>query len=142
VVRDGESIELGNVTLMAIHTPGHASNHLCFRLAQHGMLFTGDYDMQGSTVAIGPPDGDMQQYLDSLRRLLTLDIAILAPGHGYLIGRPHREVNRLIGHRLWREARVMHAVESRAPATVEEMLDEVYPDVRPVLRGPAAQSLT
>jgi glyoxylase-like metal-dependent hydrolase (beta-lactamase superfamily II)/8-oxo-dGTP pyrophosphatase MutT (NUDIX family) len=141
VVRDGESIELGNVTLMAIHTPGHASNHLCFRLAQNGMLFTGDHVMQGSTVVIGPPDGDMQEYLDSLRRLLTLDIAIMAPGHGYLIGRPHREVRRLIEHRLWREARVMQAVGTRGPTTVEEILDDVYPDVLPVLRGPAAQSL-
>jgi glyoxylase-like metal-dependent hydrolase (beta-lactamase superfamily II)/8-oxo-dGTP pyrophosphatase MutT (NUDIX family) len=142
VVRDGELIELGKVALTAIHTPGHASNHLCFRLAQNGMLFTGDHVMQGSTVVIGPPDGDMQAYLDSLRRLLSLDIAIMAPGHGYLIGQPHREVRRLIEHRLWREARVLQSVESRGPATVEEMLDDVYPDVMPVLRGPAAQSLT
>jgi len=141
IVRDGELIELGEVTLMAIHTPGHASNHLCFRLAQTGMLFTGDHVMQGSTVVIAPPDGDMQVYLDSLRRLLSLDIAIMAPGHGYLIGRPHREVRRLIEHRLWREARVLQAVRTRGRATAEEILDDVYPDVMPVLRGPAAQSL-
>jgi glyoxylase-like metal-dependent hydrolase (beta-lactamase superfamily II) len=142
IVRDGEVIELGDIALTAVHTPGHASNHLCFRLMQNGMLFTGDHVMQGSTVVIGPPDGDMRQYLDSLERLLSIDIAIMAPGHGYLIGAPHREVRRLIQHRLWREARVLQAVASKGPASVDQMLDDVYPDVMPVLRVPAAQSLT
>ena len=69
-------------------------------------------------------------------------MAIHTPGHGYLIGRPHREVRRLIEHCLCREARVMQAVKSRGPATVEEMLDDVYAEVIPVLRGAAAQSFT
>jgi glyoxylase-like metal-dependent hydrolase (beta-lactamase superfamily II)/8-oxo-dGTP pyrophosphatase MutT (NUDIX family) len=141
VLRDGEAVELGGVTLTPIHTPGHASNHLCFLLAQTGMLFTGDHVMQGSTVVIAPPDGNMRTYLASLERLLALPIAIIAPGHGYLIGRARREVRKLIEHRLWREERVRGAVERKGPATIEELLDDVYPEVRPVLRGPAAMSL-
>ena len=70
------------------------------------MLFTGDHVMQGSTVVIGPPDGSMQAYLDSLEALLGEDVAVFAPGHGYLIGEPHKEVRRLIAHRLAREAKV------------------------------------
>ena len=141
VVRDGEVLKLGDVALTVLHTPGHASNHLCFLLPSTGMLFTGDHVMQGSTVVIAPPDGNMQQYLQSLEQLLALDIAIIAPGHGYLIGAAHREVRRLIRHRLWREARVLAAVERKGPASVEALVDDVYPDVIPAVREAAAHSL-
>jgi glyoxylase-like metal-dependent hydrolase (beta-lactamase superfamily II) len=134
-------LRLGDVALTVVHTPGHASNHLCFHLDATRMLFTGDHVMQGSTVVIPPPDGNMRQYLASLERLLALDISIIAPGHGYLIGAPHREVRRLIEHRLWREARVLDAVRRRGPATVDELLDGVYPDVLAVVRAAAARSL-
>lgn len=141
VVRDGEVLQFDGVSVMAVHTPGHASNHLCFRLMATGMLFTGDHVMQGSTVVIAPPDGNMRQYLASLERLLTLEIAILAPGHGYLIGAPHREVRRLIAHRVWREARILDAVMRNGAATVDDLVDNVYPDVIPAVRAAAAQSL-
>ena len=141
VVHDREVLKLGDVALTVVHTPGHASNHLCFQLRSTGMLFTGDHVMQGSTVVITPPDGNMRQYLESLERLLALDIAIIAPGHGYLIGAAHREVRRLIRHRLWREARVLAAVERNGPASVEALLDDVYPDVIPAVRAAAANSL-
>ncbi|HYI86313.1 MAG TPA: MBL fold metallo-hydrolase, partial [Burkholderiales bacterium] len=111
VVENGQRIELdGGVTLRAIHTPGHASNHVCYLLEQTKMLFTGDHVMQGSTVVINPPDGDMRAYLQSLERLLGEDIAIIAPGHGYLIGAPHKELRRLIAHRLNRERKVVAAL--------------------------------
>lgn len=141
VARDGERLQLGDVALTAVHTPGHASNHLCFLFEPTRMLFTGDHMMQGSTVVITPPDGDMRQYLASLERLLGLDIAVVAPGHGYLIGEPHREVRRLIEHRHWREARVLDAVLRKGPAVVDEMVDDVYPGLLAVLRPAAARSL-
>jgi glyoxylase-like metal-dependent hydrolase (beta-lactamase superfamily II)/8-oxo-dGTP pyrophosphatase MutT (NUDIX family) len=141
VVRDGDVLELGDVTLTVVHTPGHASNHLCYYLGATRMLFTGDHVMQGSTVVIPPPDGNMREYLASLERLLTLDISIIAPGHGYLIGAPHREIRRLIEHRLWREARVLEAVREKGPATIDDLLDHVYPDVLAVVRAAAARSL-
>jgi glyoxylase-like metal-dependent hydrolase (beta-lactamase superfamily II) len=68
----GERLDLGGVRLRALHTPGHASNHLCYLLEETRMLFTGDHVMQGSTVVINPPDGDMRVYLASLERLLHL----------------------------------------------------------------------
>jgi glyoxylase-like metal-dependent hydrolase (beta-lactamase superfamily II)/8-oxo-dGTP pyrophosphatase MutT (NUDIX family) len=138
---DGGRIAIGGATLRAIHTPGHASNHLCYLLEETKMLFTGDHVMQGSTVVINPPDGDMRAYLASLERLLAEDIAILAPGHGYLIGSPHKEVRRLIAHRLAREAKVVAALARRARATLEELLPEVYDDVSPRLHPVAARSL-
>jgi glyoxylase-like metal-dependent hydrolase (beta-lactamase superfamily II) len=130
------------VALRAIHTPGHASNHLCYLLEQTKMLFTGDHVMQGSTVVINPPDGDMRAYLQSLEKLLAEDIAIIAPGHGYLIGAPHREVKRLIAHRLAREAKVVSALGKVAPATVDDLLPIVYDDVPARIHRVAARSLT
>ena len=68
-----------------MHTPGHASNHLCYLLEEERLLFSGDHIMQGSTVVIAPPDGDMAAYLASLERLRTLRLRAIAPGHGHLI---------------------------------------------------------
>jgi glyoxylase-like metal-dependent hydrolase (beta-lactamase superfamily II)/8-oxo-dGTP pyrophosphatase MutT (NUDIX family) len=142
VLEHGERVAIGGATLRAIHTPGHASNHLCYLLQETRMLFTGDHVMQGSTVVINPPDGDMRAYLASLEQLLAEDIAILAPGHGYLIGAPHREVKRLVAHRLAREAKVATALGRRAEATLEEILPEVYDDVPARMHPIAARSLS
>ena len=130
------------VTLRALHTPGHASNHVCYLLEQTRMLFTGDHVMQGSTVVINPPDGDMRAYLDSLEMLLAEDLAILAPGHGYLIGEPHKELRRLISHRLARERKVLTSLQQLGRASVEELLPLVYDDVPPRIHRVAARSLT
>jgi glyoxylase-like metal-dependent hydrolase (beta-lactamase superfamily II) len=142
VVENGQRIAIGAVTLRAIHTPGHASNHLCYLLEETRMLFTGDHVMQGSTVVINPPDGDMRAYLASLERLLAEDIAIIAPGHGYLIGAPHKEVRRLIAHRLGRESKVLKHLTSLKEASLEELVTLVYDDVPARLHRVAARSLT
>ncbi len=143
VVENGQRIELdGGVTLRAIHTPGHASNHVCYLLEQTKMLFTGDHVMQGSTVVINPPDGDMRAYLQSLERLLGEDIAIIAPGHGYLIGAPHKELRRLIAHRLNRERKVVAALVRLEHPSLDEMLPLVYDDVPERIHRVAARSLT
>jgi glyoxylase-like metal-dependent hydrolase (beta-lactamase superfamily II) len=138
----GTRIEVPGATLRALHTPGHASNHVCWLLEETRMLFTGDHVMQGSTVIINPPDGDMQAYLRSLEGLLALDLAIIAPGHGYLIGEPHAEVRRLIAHRLRREAKVVAALRAAGEATVDALVRAVYDDVDARLHGAASRSLT
>jgi glyoxylase-like metal-dependent hydrolase (beta-lactamase superfamily II) len=80
-LQGGERFELpGSTTLRAIHTPGHASNHICYLLEEEKLLFTGDHVMQASTVVINPPDGDMAAYIASLRALLEEDLEWLAPG--------------------------------------------------------------
>lgn len=149
VLQHGDRLDLGGATLRAIHTPGHASNHLCYLLEETRMLFTGDHVMQGSTVVINPPDGNMLAYLRSLEDVIALDAAILAPGHGYLIGDPVKEIRRLVAHRLKREAKVLAALpDSRDAsgrmhdASVEELVTRVYDDVPPRLHPVAARSLT
>lgn len=142
-VGDGFELRAEGFTLRAIHTPGHASNHLCWMLEQELMLFSGDHVMQGSTVVIAPPDGDMTLYLRSLERLLALDppVATIAPGHGSLIGEPAAALRGVIEHRLGREKAVAVALAGARRATVDELLPTVYRDVGDELLPVARQSL-
>ena len=140
-LRDGDCVECDGLRLRAIHTPGHASNHLCYLLEERKLLFTGDHVMQGSTVVISPPDGDMQVYLRSLERLLGLDIAAIAPGHGHVIETPHEEARRLIAHRLKREQKVIDALSAKKIGTLDELLPVVYADTPPRLHPVARRSL-
>ena len=138
----GERLALGpGATLRAIHTPGHASNHLCWLLEEEKLLFTGDHVMQGSTVVINPPDGDMAAYLRNLQALLDEDLEWLAPGHGFLVAQPHAVLRALIAHRLRREAKVVDALRPRGRATLDELLPEVYADTPPRLHPVARRSL-
>jgi glyoxylase-like metal-dependent hydrolase (beta-lactamase superfamily II)/8-oxo-dGTP pyrophosphatase MutT (NUDIX family) len=143
VLADGDRLPLGEgVTLRVIHTPGHASNHLCYLLEEEKLLFTGDHLMQGSTVVINPPDGDMSVYIASLRRLLDEDLDWLAPGHGFLIDQPHAVVNKTIAHRLGREAKVLAGLQAQAGPTPEATLVAVvYADTPKALHAMALRSL-
>ena len=143
VLADGDRLQLGEgVTLRVIHTPGHASNHLCYLLEEEKLLFTGDHLMQGSTVVINPPDGDMAVYIASLRRLLSEDLEWLAPGHGFLIDQPHAVVDKTIAHRLGREAKVLAALQAQAGPTSEAALvAAVYADTPKALHAMALRSL-
>jgi glyoxylase-like metal-dependent hydrolase (beta-lactamase superfamily II) len=138
---DGERIATGDDVLRAIHTPGHASNHVCLLLEGAGLLFTGDHLMSGSTVIIIPPDGSMRLYLASLRRLRELPLAALAPGHGALMPGAIAEIDRVATHRLAREAKLARALDARGSATLEEVLPDVYDDVPKFMHGYARHSL-
>ncbi len=139
--QDGQQFDLGGFVLEALHTPGHASNHFCWWHAASGVLFTGDHIMQGSTVVIAPPDGDMSAYMASLRRLLELPLRAMAPGHGHWIKHPKREIKALIAHRLGREQKVMRVLTMLGNARIGDMLPRVYDDVPEYLHPVAAQSL-
>lgn len=141
VLRHDDVLDCGVFKLRAVHTPGHASNHLCYLLDSERLLFTGDHVMQGSTVVINPPDGDMVAYLKSLEALLDLDISRIAPGHGHLIEEPHAEARRLIAHRLKREQKVLDAFATANPATIDELVMVVYSDTPQRLHQIAQRSL-
>lgn len=131
----------GGNTLRVIHTPGHAGNHLCYLLDEERLLFTGDHVMQGSTVVINPPDGDMGAYLRSLRELMELELDWLAPGHGFLMPRPRQAMEQIVAHRLKREAKVLQAFSSRDPHSMDRLLAAVYDDVPHKLHAMARRSL-
>lgn len=140
-LEDGDTVRVEGVTLRALRTPGHASNHVCYLFEEQKLLFTGDHIMQGSTVVISPPDGDMQAYFASLEKLFSYELAILAPGHGRLIHTPHEEVRRLIAHRLKREQKVFDALAKKSPATLDELVPVAYDDVPEKLFPVARRSL-
>ena len=141
-LRDGERIVIGDsATLRVIHTPGHASNHLCYLLEEERILFTGDHIIQGSTVVIDPPDGDMRAYLDSLQSLLREDLQYLAPGHGTLISNPRAAIRSLIQHRMRREAKVLASLAREQPMTLAALVQRAYDDVPPHLHPLAERSL-
>ena len=140
-LNDGDSVGVGDLALRAIHTPGHASNHLCYLLEGTGLMFSGDHIMQGSTVVIGPPDGNMQHYLQSLARLQREPVTRIAPGHGVVIEEAQGEIARLIAHRLQREAKVAERLRRAGRATLDVLVTSVYDDVDPRLHPVAKGSL-
>lgn len=140
-LNDGDAVNVGAFTLRALHTPGHASNHLCYLLDGTGLLFTGDHLMQGSTVVIGPPDGSMSAYLQSLARLQTEPVTRLAPGHGLVIEDAQAEIKRIIAHRLQREAKVVERLGRAGIANIDTLVVTVYDDVDPRLHPVAKSSL-
>ena len=141
-LQHGDRLTLAaGATLRAIHTPGHASNHLCFLLEEERILFTGDHIIQGSTVVIDPPDGDMAAYIRSLESLLREPLAYLAPGHGTLMPDPHAAIQGLIRHRLRREAKVLASLPREHPADLPTLVKRVYNDVPCELHPLATRSL-
>jgi glyoxylase-like metal-dependent hydrolase (beta-lactamase superfamily II) len=142
VVAHDEVLKIAGVTLRVIHTPGHASNQVCFLHEEQHMLFTGDHIMQGSTVVINPPDGNMAQYLESLKLITKYAIDYLAPGHGFLMSNTQEIVDRLIIHRLGRENKVLAALRGASqPLPLEELVKHAYADTDQRLHKVAMRSL-
>ena len=128
-------------SIRAIHTPGHVDNHYCFLLEEEGMVFAGDHIMNGSTVVIVPPGGNMKDYIDSLKRLLDYDVKAIAPGHGEVIQGCRDEVEKLVRHRLMREAKVVANLERGGPVPIETLVVSVYDDVPETMHRWAQLSL-
>jgi glyoxylase-like metal-dependent hydrolase (beta-lactamase superfamily II) len=139
-IEDGFRIEATEFRLRAVHTPGHASNHLCYLLEEERLLFSGDHIMQGSTVVIAPPDGDMAAYLDSLARVRGLRLRSIAPGHGYLIDNPTQVIDDYVAHRLEREQQVLDALAA-SDRTTAEIVTRLYVDLIEELVPRAKQSV-
>lgn len=141
IPEDGETIATPEFELRAIHTPGHASNHLCYRHARLKWLFTGDHIIDGSTVVIDPPDGNMADYLRSLEKLKREDIVAIAPGHGDLMEHPGEVIDWIVDHRMRREAKVASAVALHPGSSLETLVRHVYDDVDSSLHPVAERSL-
>ena len=141
VLKEGDVVKIEGASFRAVHTPGHVSNHLCYLLEEQKLLFTGDHVMQGSTVVIGPPNGSVRAYFESMEKVAKLDIAAFAPGHGHLITTPQAEVRKLVAHRLKREEKVFDALTRKSPGTLEELVALAYDDVSPKIHPVAQRSL-
>jgi glyoxylase-like metal-dependent hydrolase (beta-lactamase superfamily II) len=140
MLRDGDPIGGAGWRFEAVHTPGHTSNHLCFALADRGILFSGDHVMGWSTSVIAPPDGDMGAYMASLDKLLGRRDSIYWPTHGPPIEEPQPYVRAFIAHRREREAGILDCLTA-GPEHIEAIVGRLYPRLQPGLRRAAARSV-
>ena len=138
-LKDGDVVAGPGWTIEAVHTPGHTSNHLCFAWREAKALFSGDHVMGWSTSVITPPDGDMGDYMASLRRLLTRDDTVYWPTHGPAITDPKAHVEAFIAHRGERESQIITEL-AKASATIADMVPVIYAGVDPRLYPAAARS--
>lgn len=140
VMVEGDSVAGPDWTLTALATPGHTSNHLCFALPQEQALFTGDHVMGWSTTVVAPPDGDMAEYMASLRKLLDRDDAVYHPTHGEPVTDPQRFVRGLITHRKQRETQILKLL-GEAPHSIPTMVAVMYRLVDTRLHPAAGRSV-
>ena len=138
VLADGEGIEVDGEAIIAVATPGHTSNHLCF--AYRDALFTGDHVMGWSTTVVVPPDGDMAAYMASLDKLRQRQDRIYYPAHGPAVANPKQLVRGLIGHRMQRERQILRLVEERA-RPIPDIVADAYPGLDPRLVPAAGGSV-
>ena len=137
---DNDRISFGDGELNVLHTPGHESGHCCFYENDEKILFSGDNILGYGTAVIHPPDGNMTDYLRSLERLLGLDISLILPGHGPLIGKPEAKIREYIKHRLEREQQVIAALR-QGHETIGDVTQTIYVDVSAALRRVAEFSV-
>ncbi len=139
-VKDGETIAGNGFTFESVFTPGHTSNHMCFALNEEKALFTGDHIMGWSTTVVTPPDGDMAQYMDSVRKLEARGDRTLYPTHGAPVTEPQPFLAAYLAHRVDRENQVLAAVKDGLD-TIPAMVARMYADVDKRLHPAAARSV-
>jgi glyoxylase-like metal-dependent hydrolase (beta-lactamase superfamily II) len=140
VARDGDVIAGNGFTFDCVYTPGHTSNHMCYGLREEKALFTGDHVMGWSTTVIAPPDGDMAQYMASMRKLLARPDSILYPTHGAPICNPKPFLQAYIDHRLEREAQILACLREGVHS-IPAIVSRLYADVDERLHPAAARSV-
>ncbi|RPG38707.1 MAG: MBL fold metallo-hydrolase [Gammaproteobacteria bacterium TMED236] len=141
ILKHGDLIETNEYTIETVHTPGHASNHLCYLIQEEKVMLTGDHIMNGSTVVIAHPDGSMKDYLSSLELLRNYNFNKIGPGHGDFLGDPMAVVDWIIDHRLEREKKVISKLKLFSTVTSKDLVASVYDDVDSKLHPIAIWSL-
>ena len=127
-IGDGATIEGSEWGLKAIHTPGHAPNHLCFFLEEERVLFSGDHILNGTTTVVSPQrGGDMIEYMKSLERVRKLRLARICPGHGDVIEEPRAKIDEYIAHRKMREKQIVTELK-RGPVKIPDIVKKLYTD--------------
>ncbi|MBC8049526.1 MAG: MBL fold metallo-hydrolase [Chitinophagales bacterium] len=137
---DDERLSVGNMNVVALHTPGHAPDHLCFALPEAKVLLSGDHIMGWNTSVVAPPEGNMGDYFKSLEKLLPRDETVYFPGHGGRVEEPQRLVKAFIVHRRWREAEIIQCLRDGL-STVHRIVPRIYAQLDSALHGAAALSV-
>ena len=139
-LRGGDRIESGDWAITAIHTPGHAPDHLCLALDGRRLVFSGDHVMGWNTTVVAPPEGRMAEYIASLEILLDREDDVFLPGHGGRIHDPQRTVKAYLLHRSWREQSILAAL-AKGATTIRQIVPEVYQGLAPHMIPAASLSV-
>lgn len=139
-LKDGDQLEAAGVTLTALHTPGHAPDHLCFALEGSNILFSGDHVMAWNTSVVAPPEGHMGDYIGALERLLTRTDHVYFPGHGGRLLQPQRVVKAYVMHRRMREQAILECIRE-GHSTIAAIVPIVYRGLDPRLLNAASLSV-
>ena len=136
-LRDGEIVRGRDWSLQAIATPGHMANHMCFALDGDEALFSGDHIMAWSTSIVAPPDGNMQDYIHSLRKIENVDWHMIWPAHGGPITNPHTTIAAHLQHRLSREQQIIDVL-ANGPQSIMQIVKKMYAHLPTDMHGAAA----
>ena len=139
-VKDGEIIKASGFSFECVHTPGHTSNHMCFALRGEKALFTGDHIMGWSTTVVTPPDGNMAEYMASVKKLQARDDQVLYPTHGGPVRDPKPFLAAYLEHRYEREAQILTAIKDGLD-TIPAMVARIYASVDKGLHAAASRSV-
>jgi glyoxylase-like metal-dependent hydrolase (beta-lactamase superfamily II) len=140
-VSDGDALHVGGLTLRMVHSPGHTAGHLSPFLEEGRVLFAGDNVLgMGTTVVPPPPHGDMQQYIESLRKMQALEADVMCCGHGPAVREPNRKLQELIDHRHEREEQILSLTKSGRD-TVAALVKAIYPELDKRLVGMATSQV-
>lgn len=139
-LRDGQMLQVGAVELEAVHTPGHSSDHVAIHVPAERALFTGDAVLGRGTSFIDPPDGDLTQYLRSLKRMQDLDPRILYPGHGPVVLNAARILQGYVDHRAEREAQIL-ALLAEGARPIMDIVTTIYAEHAPEVQALASRSV-
>ena len=137
ILSDGGRVRGDGWEVEAVHTPGHAPDHLCFRIQGQKTLLSGDHVMGWNTTVIAPPEGHMGSYIGALERLMDGDETVYYPGHGGAISEPQRFVKALVLHRRWRQGDIAEGLRSGL-TTIDQLVPKIYANLQPDLAGAAA----
>jgi glyoxylase-like metal-dependent hydrolase (beta-lactamase superfamily II) len=135
-VKTGSKIDLGEISLTVLETPGHCANHIALILDDTDCIFTGDHVMGWSSTLIADPDGSLSSYFKSLERLIDCDQSTYFPAHGDVIKEGRLYARQLFKHREYRNTQIMGFLEEK-PRWTGELLKALYPDI-PLTVKPAA----
>lgn len=142
-LEDGDRVPVDAGSLIAVHTPGHSKEHLCFHWPDHSAVFVGDLLLgEGNTTWVAEYTGCVADYLDSLERVRGLAAKVLFPAHGPPLEDPEEAITRFRAHRLDRIEQVRSVLNARPEADIDHLLDSVYgPSLPDQMRGAAARSI-
>lgn len=136
VVSDGTRVGGHGTFLTAVHTPGHASDHVCYVLEEEGVVFSGDHVLGRGTTIVAFPDGDMAAYMASLERVRALNPQRIFPGHGPILDDPAPVLTEYVEHRLMRERQIVDAL-GKGEGSPMDLVKRIYTDVDPKLHTAA-----